>query len=198
MIHDIQGIGDNGSAPYINQTVTINGIITAYAPNLNGFYVQEQASDYDNDERTSEGIFVYYGNTNPGVDYTKLGNTVTLTGTVAEFYNNTQIKYTQDFAIDNGAIKQLPEPTVITLPVASTFDWESVEGMYVSVRSATPASAGGKLVVTEMYELGRYGQIVLTSDNVQEQYTVNHAPSVDGYAQYMHCLLYTSPSPRDS
>ena len=187
-IHDIQGIGDTGSQAYIGKTVTINAIVTAYVPGLKGFYVQEQPTEYDANPDTSEGIFVYYGATNPGITMASIGDTVTLTGLVNEYYKNTQITYKQDFTVEkDGDITQLPDPTVITLPTSDAFNWESVEGMYVKVKSATE---NGSLVVTDNYDLSRYGEITLTSDKVQEQYNVSHTPSVEGYAAYQNEIAH--------
>lgn len=188
LIHDIQGVGDTGSQAYLNKSVTINAVITAYVPNLKGFYVQEQTTDYDINPETSEGIFVYYGTTNPGVTMSSIGDTVTLTGLVNEYYKNTQITYKQGFTVEkDGDISNLPAPTVITLPTADAFNWESVEGMYVKVKSATD---NGSLVVTDNYDLARYGEITLTSDKVQEQYAVSHTPSVEGYTAYLNEIAH--------
>lgn len=184
LIHDIQG--DGAESAMQGKTVTINAIITAYTPNQKGFYVQEQATDYDANPKTSEGIFVYFGNKNPGVTMASIGDTVTLTGQVKEFYKNTQISYTQDFKVTkDGTVADVPAPTVIKLSNTNTFDMESVEGMNVTVKSAKD---DGKLVVTETYNLGRYGEVVLTSDEVQVQYTETNAPDKAGNSAHVKAL----------
>lgn len=187
-IHDIQGVGNNGSQAYLGKEVTIDAIVTAYVPGMNGFYVQEQPTDYDLNDATSEGIFVHYGTNNPGVTMASIGDTVTLSGLVAEYYNNTQITYTQGFNVTrDGTVSDLPEPVTITLPTSDSFDFETVEGMYVNIKSG---SEDGSLVVTETYNLGRYGEVVLTSDEVQVQYTETNEPSVEGNRNYLDAIAH--------
>lgn len=179
-IHEIQGSTD--TALLMGNTVTIEGIVTGYAPNLQGFYVQEETADYDGNAGTSEGIFVYYGSTPiAGLDANSVGDKVRIKGTVADFRGQTQLTAPTGFTLvqDNAG---LPAAAVVTLPVASAVDWEAYEGMLVTVQSGT---AGGKLVVTDNYNLGQYGQVTLTSDAVQSQYTELHAPSVSGNTDYL-------------
>lgn len=183
LISTIQGEGDAGDEALRGQEVTIEGIITAYVPGKNGFYVQEQATDYDANPNTSEGIFVYYGdNPNPGVNEASIGDTVTLQGTVGNYRGNTQLSYTQNFTVtEDGTVEDLPEPVIIELPVATYGVMESHENMLVTVSSGTE---DGSLVVTDNYNLSSYGQVTLTSDEVQTQYTETNAPSVDGFAAF--------------
>lgn len=179
-IHEIQGSSD--TALLMGSAVTIEGVVTGYAPNLQGFYVQEEAADYDADAGTSEGIFVYYGSTPiAGLDANSVGDKVRIKGTVADFKGQTQLTGLSGFTLvqDNAG---LPAATVVTLPVASAVSWEAYEGMLVTVQSGT---AGGKLVVTDNYNLGQYGQVTLTSDAIQSQYTELHAPSVSGNTDYL-------------
>lgn len=179
-IHEIQG--SNDTALLMGSAVTIEGIVTGYAPNLQGFYVQEETADQDGNASTSEGIFVYYGSTPiAGLDANSVGDKVRIKGTVADFRGQTQLTAPTGFTLvqDNAG---LPAATVVTLPVASAVSWEAYEGMLVTVQSGT---AGGQLVVTDNYNLGQYGQVTLTSDAVQSQYTELHAPSVSGNTDYL-------------
>ncbi|PRD66833.1 hypothetical protein C6P64_01470 [Malikia granosa] len=182
LISAIQGSGS--ASAMLGQTVTIQGVVTAYMPSMKGFFVQEEAADSDGNVRTSEGIFVYYNNSNPGIAVTQVGDVVRLTGTVAEYQGQTQLTAPSNLQLvtDHVDSSALPAPVRITLPVADMVDWESVEGMLVEVSSAT---AGGKLVVTDNYTLGQYGTVTLTSDTLLQQYTETNAPSVSGYAAYM-------------
>jgi hypothetical protein len=59
--------GASAVAAKLGELVTIEGIVTAWMPGLSGFFVQEEAADMDTNPLTSEGVFVYYGSTNPGV-----------------------------------------------------------------------------------------------------------------------------------
>ncbi|KRC18259.1 ExeM/NucH family extracellular endonuclease [Acidovorax sp. Root217] len=179
-IHEIQG--SNDTALLMGSAVTIEGIVTGYAPNLQGFYVQEEAADYDADASTSEGIFVYYGSTPiVGLDANSVGDKIRIKGTVADFKGQTQLTGLSGFTQvqDNAG---LPAATVVTLPVASAVSWEAYEGMLVTVQSATN---GGKLVVTDNFNLAQYGQVTLTSDAIQTTYTENNAPSTAGNANYL-------------
>ncbi len=180
-IHEIQGSSD--TALLMGNAVTIEGIVTGYAPNLQGFYVQEEAADYDGDASTSEGIFVYYGGTPiAGLDANSIGDKVRIKGTVADYKGQTQLTVPTDFTLVQ-ADAGLPAATVVTLPVASAVSWEAYEGMLVTVQSGT--ANGGKLVVTDNYNLGQYGQVTLTSDAIQQQYTEHNAPSVAGNTAYL-------------
>ncbi len=182
LISAIQGSGS--ASAMLGQTVTIQGVVTAYMPSMKGFFVQEEVADSDGNARTSEGIFVYYNNSNPGIAVTQVGDVVRLTGTVAEYQGQTQLTAPTNLQLvtDNTDTSALPAPVQITLPVAEMVDWEAVEGMLVELSSA---AAGGKLVVTDNYTLGQYGTVTLTSDTLLQQYTETSAPSVSGYAAYM-------------
>ena len=93
-IHDIQGSGlasdDIGNIREIEGVVVgdfqddlgVNG-------DLNGFHVQEEDSDADDNAATSEGIFVFQGS-DPTVDVA-LGDVVRVRGSVTEFNGMTEI-----------------------------------------------------------------------------------------------------------
>ncbi|EEF22854.1 conserved hypothetical protein [Ricinus communis] len=108
-------------------------------PGLSGFFMQEEAADSDGDAATSEGIFVYYGNANPGVDESTVGKLVQISASVSEFRNQTQLSAITDFVVRGAAA--LPEPVRITLPVSDMGQWERLEGMRVEVASATAAAS---------------------------------------------------------
>ena len=182
LISAIQGSGTTNAMNA--STVTIEGIVTAYMPNLKGFFVQEEAADSDGNTATSEGIFVYYNNTSLGINAASVGDKVRITGTVAEYQGQTQLTSPTNLQVvtDNADTSALPAAVQITLPVADMMNWEAVEGMRVEVSSG---SAGGKLVITDNYTLGQYGTVTLTSDTLLQQYTETDAPSTSGYTSYM-------------
>lgn len=182
-ISAVQGAGA-ASAMAGQSGVTIEGIVTAWMPNLKGFYVQEEAADSDGNASTSEGVFVFYGNSVPaGLVVGTVGDVVRVTGSVSEFSGVTEMTTLTGFSVvtDNSGTTMLPSAMNITLPQASQVNWEAVEGMLVTVSSATE---GGKLVVTDNFNLGRYGQVTLTSDDLIRQYTETHDPSVAGYTAW--------------
>jgi predicted extracellular nuclease len=76
-IHDVQGAAH--IAPMNGQLVSIQGVVTAASSN--GFWMEEPFADWDGDDETSEGIFVFTSSA-PGVS---AGDSVLVTGTVTEF-----------------------------------------------------------------------------------------------------------------
>jgi predicted extracellular nuclease len=148
-IHDVQG---NGAAtPLDGRQVTIEGIVVGdfqESHQLSGFFVQEEDGDTDNDPETSEGIFVF--NTSFAVN---MGDKVQLTGTAGEYYNNTQITNLTDLAITSSD-NPLPSKATLNLPFTDQAFLERYEGM----RAVFPQS----LTVNDTYNLGRYGELVLS------------------------------------
>ncbi len=193
-IHDIQGSGATFNPAY-SGSQTIEGIVTrifAGSTKLNGFYVQEEDADIDNDPTTSEAIFVY----DPSGKFTgNVGDKVQVTGTVKELVTTsgtitsslTELDITSGIVTNFGA-STLPSVTNIQIPVTSVTDLERYEGMLVNL-----SAASGNLTVTENYQLGRYGQVVLAADGASnqsgtdarlDQYTQFNMPSASGYAAY--------------
>ena len=134
-------------------TATIEGVVVGdyegAAPALRGFYVQQADDTHDGDLATSEGVFVFHGSENT-VD---LGDRVRVTGEVAEFEGQTQINFPSELTELQSNVSVTP--TDVTLPVASATALEAVEGMLVRTPEA--------LTVTEHFQLGRFGQIVVSS-----------------------------------
>jgi predicted extracellular nuclease len=134
-------------------TATIEGVVVGdyegAAPALRGFYVQQADGSHDADLATSEGIFVFHGNENT-VD---LGDRVRVTGEVAEFEGQTQIGFPTSLEVLESGVSVTPSD--ITLPVTSATALEAVEGMLVRTSQT--------LTVTEHFQLGRFGQIVVSS-----------------------------------
>ncbi|GAB2825621.1 hypothetical protein GCM10027276_30680 [Comamonas piscis] len=183
-ISAVQGSGDE--SPLINQSVTVRGIVTAYLPDLSGFYIQSLPEDDDNKVETSEAVFVYYGSTPiAGVSADSVGQAVQLTATVAEFRGLTQLGGSiLNFSVLNGGTKQaLPAMVELKLPMASYANWERYEGMRVRISGST-----GPLVVTDNYYLGRYGTVSLSDSEKLVQYTELNAPSVAGNTAYLETV----------
>jgi hypothetical protein len=150
-IHDIQG--SVGISPLVGKTVSVQAVVTgdfSRPYSLGGFFLQEEDRDADQDPRTSEGIFVYSGDAEVAV---MVGDLVCVTGTVAEDQGLTRLEMITQLHVCQ--THRLPEATPVNLPFTCT-DWpERVESM----RIALPQ----KLVVTDTYNLGRYGELVLSS-----------------------------------
>ncbi len=159
-IYDIQG---SGPAAAITGPVVTRGVVVGDnegpSPALRGFYLQDV--DGDGDAATSDGIFVFNGN----ADSVSLGDVVTVSGTAEEYQDQTQIStVTSIDTCGTGTV----EPTEVTLPVASATALESVEGMLVTMPQT--------LSVTEHFQLGRFGQVVLSSGGRLQQPTNVVAP----------------------
>jgi len=149
-IHTIQGSG--AVSPLVGKTVTVSAVVVGDfqgKERLNGFFLQEEDRDADSNPRTSEGIFVY----DPG-DQTdvEVGDLVCVTGTVTEYKGLTEIKASQVVVLGRAP---LPQPAQVSLPLTEENALESVEGMRVVFPQ--------RLTVTDVYTLGRYGEVTLSS-----------------------------------
>jgi len=151
-IHLIQGDNDNSNMQ--GDSVTVEGIVVGVFPDLDGFFVQEEDSDTDDSPATSEGIFVYLDTASITVN---VGDKVQVTGTVNEYYNNTQLS---NATVTAAGTDTVPTPTALTLPFASSEYAERWEGMLI--RNTQPLS------VTEIYLLGRYGQVLLSAGRLMQ------------------------------
>lgn len=153
-IASIQGAG--ASSPLVGTTVFVEAIVVAdlQASNeLGGFFLQQADTDSDGSIATSEGIYV--AGTTTAVN---VGDRVRVTGAVAETFGMTQITAT---AISVCASAQnLPSTATINLPVAALTDLETAEGMRVVLPQT--------LTVSETFQLGRFGQILLSNGRLQQ------------------------------
>lgn len=175
-ISTLQGTGS--ATPLANSFHWVEAVVTAVMPEMGGFWLQEERADHDGNPASSEGLFIYHGNTAPGITITaaNIGDTVRVKGQIVEYNGVTELKNISDLSvIRDGGLADLPPAAILTLPVVDYALWEQYEGMRVEVRAAS-----GDLVVTDNYNLGRYGQVTLTSGSVLEQYTQSKAPSVEG------------------
>lgn len=180
-ISEVQGSG--AVAALNNETVTVQAIVTSLFERgdvLDGFFIQEEASDADNNPATSEGIYVFCRNGGCPSDLA-VGDLVTVNGRVTEFFDVSQVDTTNGSITKVSSGNTLPAPTNISLPAggptndAATF--ENVESMRISVST--------RLVVSEYFQLARHGEIVLTAEARPEQFTDANAPSQAGLASFL-------------
>jgi uncharacterized protein len=154
-IFAIQGSGETAA---ITGSVTTQGVVVGDyegpSPALRGFYIQDPQGD--GDPLTSDGIFVFNGNNN-SVD---LGDLVRVSGSAGEFQGQTQISSVTNI-VDCGT--GTVAPTEVALPVPSATYLERYEGMLVRFPQT--------LYVTEHFQLGRFGQVVMSADNRLRQPT---------------------------
>jgi uncharacterized protein len=171
-IYTIQGNGL--TAPLAGQMVTTQGIVVGDyegpSPALRGFYLQDATGD--GDASTSDGIFVFNFND----DEVNLGDVVRVTGRAEEFQEQTQLGGSVTIvACGCGATVQ---PVDVTLPFPSANSPERYEGMLVRLVQT--------LFVTEHFQLGRFGQVVLSSGARLVQPT--HAVAPGGPAQALQAV----------
>ena len=114
-IQEIQGMMED--SPYVGEIVTTSGIVTAVEPD--GFFIQDG-------EGAWSGIYIY-DSSEPAI-----GDDVTLTGEVEEFYNLTEIKNLTSFTI-NSSGNTLPAFSLLTTGEVAQ---EAYEGVLVRVESA--------------------------------------------------------------
>ena len=155
-IYTIQGSGT--ASPIVGTTVTTEGVVIGDfqgASNLKGFYIQDPTGD--GNTATSDGIYVFDGDT-PAVAVA-VGDRVRVTGMVAEAFNNTQITPTSITVCSTG--NPLPPPVSYDLPEPVNNDLERVENMLVTFPET--------LTVTGNFGLGRFGELVLSSEGREFQ-----------------------------
>lgn len=153
LIHDIQGTAETPN--FAGLALQIRGIVVGDfqgSTGLNGFFVEEEQSDWDANPNTSEGIFIFA----PSAPNVNVGDDVTVTGTVANFptANGVTQLSTVTSVVVNSTGNPLPPAQAVTLPVptSAAADLEKYEGMRVSF---------GALTVTDNSSLGSFGELVL-------------------------------------
>lgn len=118
-VYDVQYTDDpSGDSPYLDETVEVTGVIIA--TNFDGdkyFIGDEEGGPWT-------GVYVF--------DYeheVALGDLVSMTAVVYEYYNLTELKEVSAFSIDGSA--DVPEPYITT--TADISEMESLEGVLVRV-----------------------------------------------------------------
>ena len=174
-LRDISAIQGSGSvSTMVSQTVTVRGVVVGDFQNqtttaLNGFFIQQAVPDAD--PMTSEGIFVFA----PTAAKVNKGDYLQVSGMVAEFGGATdsitQISGTVTVSLCGTGIAVTPTP--VSLPVATGTTLERYEGMLIEINQT--------LAVTESFELGRFGQMVLALGG--RQFHPNNGNAVVSNAQ---------------
>ncbi|KVO69841.1 endonuclease [Burkholderia ubonensis] len=152
-IAEIQGPG--APSPLAGQNVSIEAVVTADfggADGFGGFFVQQADAQRRNQPGVSEGLFVYAPKARA-----KAGDLVHVTGKVEEKYGQTQLTLSGAIAVcANG---QSVAPATLALPVDDVNAFTAYEGMLVRLPQ--------KLNVTDNYELGRYGSVLLSNGRLR-------------------------------
>lgn len=125
-IRDIQFTeAETGDSPLVGQTVNISGIITGetYAfSGLYGYFIQDASEPWS-------GVWVYDKNR-----HAVEGDSVSLTGTVAEYNGLTEITSVSSFVVEKEGAFGI-EPLVVTTNEVGTS--ESLEGCLITVENVT-------------------------------------------------------------
>jgi len=182
LISEVQG--NTSTSPLENTIVTVEAIVVGDFQDenqLGGFFLQEEDSDVDDDDMTSEGIYVFCQSC---PDDVTTGDLVQVTGNVVEFFGTTQLDITNGSVSILSNDNILPTPASLTLPAPAGTDleatYENVESMLTTFET--------DLVVSEYFELARYGQLVLSANSRPQQFTDVNEPNVSEYAAYLESL----------
>ncbi len=134
-IHDIQyTTAPSGDSPLIGQTVSTGGIVSALK-GTSGYYIQDGSGAWD-------GIYVY--------DYTNtvaLGDSITFTAGVSEYYNITELSGLASFVLVNSG-NPVHAPVAINTGDMAT-QGESYESVLVKVSNANCTDASAVWVVDD-------------------------------------------------
>lgn len=140
-IADVQGTGD--VSPLVGDPVTVAGVVTSSPEGLGSVYVQDPAAA-PGAASTAVNVF---GST----DGLEIGDAVQVTGEVAEYQGLTQI--TADAVTVCAEDAALPDPVTVDWAGTSAAQREALEGVRISL--------SGPYTVTEVYNLNRFGEIML-------------------------------------
>lgn len=179
-IGQLQGTGTSAA---LTGTRTVQGVVvgdyeyTGAGTNtdaLRGFFVQNVAGTDDGNPDTSDGIFVFSGDSN----FVNVGQLVQVTGNVEEF----------GFGSTGGTLTQLTSPQIeicssgagvnpvdVSLPLSDATALERYEGMLARFTQT--------LYVTEHFQLGRFGSIVVSAGGRLPQPTNIVDPGAAAIAQ---------------
>lgn len=174
--------GDGPVSPFVDRRVAVRGVVSGDFQdgdaddnsNLGGFFVQSLPAD-----GPSAGLFVFDG-PRPSIDV-GVGDVVVVKGRVQEHFGETQL-VAETVAVDG---QKQPLAVELRLPVTAAAinddgdpvpDLERFEGQLVRI--------AGPLVVTDVYELERYGAVRLAYEDRLYQFTNGNAPDRDGYESH--------------
>lgn len=161
-IADVQGDGE--ASPLAGRTVRVEGVVTAdfqRPDQLKGFFVQDPTPDRD--PRTSDGLFVY------STEEVAVGDRVLVTGKAVEFNGLTELSPVS--AVDVCGKGRIA-PTPVRLPLRGGATLERYEGMLLRF--------GQRLTATEVYTLGRYGEVTVSAGGRLFQPTDGHGSTQAG------------------
>lgn len=154
-IHQVQGSGFQ--SPLQGAEVQLQAVVTAVFQQtdnggLGGFYLQEKDQNQDNNPATSEGIFVYDNGFGVPV---QLGDLVRVRGTVAEFFEETQLSNVNELAVCDSNRLHMVSPATLELPAGNFAELESIAGMWIQTAD--------DLTVTDVFNAVRFGEFIVSN-----------------------------------
>jgi predicted extracellular nuclease len=168
--YDVQG---SGLSPAITGAVTTQGVVVGDyegpSPALRGFYLQDVAGD--GDAATSDAVFVFEPS---NADSVAVGDVVRVSGTAGDNQGQTQVGMAIGATVEHCGTGTVA-PTDVTMPFASADFPERYEGMLVKMTQT--------LTVTEHFQLGRFGEVLMSSGGRLPQPTSILAPGAPALAQ---------------
>lgn len=161
-IHNVQGDGDR--SPLIaekkytsDEEYVVTGIVTARSDRNDGFFMQ--ATEVDNNDKTSEGIFVYTGYKKDAPDWIEPGKQVCVQGKINEYYGLTRIVSDKEHIGELAPVlADIPAPVIFAVQEGESFAdaMERLEGMKIKLDTASD------MKVTSTYGFnGRYNNMSL-------------------------------------
>jgi predicted extracellular nuclease len=181
-VAQVQGAGD--ATPLPGQTVRVEGVVTGdfqRTDQLSGFFLQDVQPDAD--PKTSEGLFAFARESFKDV---KVGDRVLVTGRAVEFNGWTELSpVTAVDVCGTGSVAAQP----YTLPTAeNSGGLEPVENMLLTFPQP--------LTVSDHYNLGRFGEVTLSSQG--RLYQPTDRPGVEPARNARRSLLVDDGSNREN
>lgn len=176
--------GEQDVSPLNGEVVQVEAVVIGdfqnadadTARNLGGFYLQEEAIDEDGNALSSEGVFVYEGNTS--LADVNVGDLVKVVATVGQYYGETQLTNVQ--SIEVVAPQQLGLVNIAQVSLLGNSEvtvnqngryqpnLEAYEGMLVSLADTVH--------ITEQYQLDRFNDIRVAAGERPVQFSQLNTP----------------------
>ncbi|MCB9233243.1 MAG: T9SS type A sorting domain-containing protein [Bacteroidia bacterium] len=125
----------NGISPYLGDTVTTSGIVTAH--DVTSFWIQDSSKAWN-------GLYVY--STSAG-GQVSVGDRITITGQIDEFNGLTEMKNVTNVNVVSSG-NALPAPLLLTTTVSGSEPYESVL-VRVKATCTNPSSGFGQWVLND-------------------------------------------------
>lgn len=185
-IYDVQytasrGVDNSYPSPYLGQTVTLEGVVTATDYRNEGFFLSENLSG------AWRGIYVSDDSYKP-----ETGHFIRITGEVAEVFGMTCIRGISEYRLLDRN-RTLPNPAIISSgQLENPHEAEAYEGVYcrvVNASASSRSSRSGRFMVTDgggqcSVVLGSFGEKSSRTPSVGKQFSQIRGVVVFSYGEY--------------